>query len=109
MQIIDGNLIRKEGLNMAKNSNASPEVFGFDFQVNATIFLMLDNIKEVKEVRMEGASEDIELTMNNGSQIMAQAKGIVKGSSDFSKIDCQVKCNTIKEKNFEAPRRESEN
>ena len=86
MQIIDGNLIKKEGLNMAKNSNASPEVFGFDFQVNATIFLMLDNIKEVKEVRMEGASEDIELTMNNGSQIMAQAKGIVKGSSDFSNV-----------------------
>ena len=38
---------------MAKNSNASPEVFGFDFQVNATIFLMLDNIKEVKEVRQK--------------------------------------------------------
>ena len=27
----------------------------------------------------------------------------------FQKIDCQVKCNTIREKNFEAPRRESEN
>ena len=25
------------------------------------------------------------------------------------RIDCQVKCNTIREKNFEAPRRESEN
>lgn len=35
---------------------------------------------------MEGASEDIELTMNDGSQIMAQAKGIVKGSSDFSNV-----------------------
>lgn len=31
---------------MAKGSNASPEVFGFDFQVNATIFLLLDNIKK---------------------------------------------------------------
>lgn len=71
---------------MANNSNASPEVFGFDFQVNATIFLLLDNIKEIKEVRMEGESEDIELTMNDGSQIMAQAKGIVKGSSDFSNV-----------------------
>ena len=49
-------------------------------------FLLLDNIKEIKEVRMEGASEDIELTMNDGSQIMAQAKGIVKGSSDFSNV-----------------------
>ena len=71
---------------MAKSSNASPEVFGFDFQVNATIFLLLDNIREVKAVRMEGASEDIELTMNDGKQIMAQAKGIVKGSSDFSNV-----------------------
>lgn len=71
---------------MAKASNASPEVFGFDFQVNATIFLLLDNIKNVKTVRMEGASEDIELTMNDGRQIMAQAKATVKGSSDFSHV-----------------------
>lgn len=35
---------------MIKNSNASPEVFLFDFQVNATIFLLLNNIKEVKAV-----------------------------------------------------------
>lgn len=71
---------------MTKSSNASPEVFGFDFQVNATIFLLLDNIKDIKTVRMEGASEDIELTMNDGNQIMAQAKGVVKGSSDFSHV-----------------------
>ena len=50
---------------MANGSNASPEVFGFDFQVNATIFLLLDNIKDVKTIRMKGASEDIELTMND--------------------------------------------
>ena len=28
---------------------------------------------------------------------------------DILEIDCQVKCNTIREKIFEAPRRESEN
>lgn len=78
-------------LTMPNNSNASPEVFGFDFQVNATIFLLLDNIKEVKTVRMEGAAEDIELTMNNGSQIMAQAKGLVRGSSDFSNVRRNLK------------------
>ena len=78
-------------MTMANNSNASPEIFGFDFQVNATIFLMLDNIKEVEAVRMEGASEDIELTMNNGKRIMAQAKGIVKGSSDFSNVRRNLK------------------
>ena len=78
-------------MQMANNTNASPEVFGFDFQVNATIFLLLDNIKELKAIRMEGASEDIELTMNNGSQIMAQAKGIVKGSYDFSNVRRNLK------------------
>ncbi len=72
-------------MQMANNTNASPRVFGFDFQVNATIFLLLDNIKELKAIRMEGASEDIELTMNNGSQIMAQAKGIIKRKLRFFK------------------------
>lgn len=76
---------------MTKSSNASPEMFGFDFQVNATIFLFLDNIKEIKTVRMEGASEDIELTMNDGNQIMAQAKGVVNGSSDFSNVRRNLK------------------
>lgn len=79
-------LSKKEELTMVNNSNASSALFGFDFQVNATIFLLLDNIKEVKTVRMEGGSEDIELIMNNDSQIMAQAKAIVKGSSDFSNV-----------------------
>lgn len=69
---------------MAKGSNASPEMFGFDFQVNATIFLLLENIKTIKKIRMEGASEDIELTMKDGNKIMAQAKATVKGDSDFS-------------------------
>lgn len=78
-------------ITMANNSNASPVVFGFDFQVNATIFLVLDNIKNVKTVRMEGESEDIELTMNDGKIIMAQAKGIVKGSSDFSNVRKNLK------------------
>ena len=70
---------------MAKSSNASQDVFGFDFQINATIFLLLDNIKEVKTVRMEGASEDIELTMNDGNQYngplvkTTSAKNIVNG------------------------------
>ena len=44
--------------------------------------------------------------INSMSNYIEQAKNAV---SDFCVIDCQVKCNTIREKNFEAPRRESEN
>lgn len=76
---------------MPNNSNASPEVFGFDFQVNATIFLLLNDIKNVKSVRMEGSSEDIELTLNDGKQIMAQAKAVVHGSYDFSNVRRNLK------------------
>lgn len=58
----NGNLKNnKEGLTVTNNSSASPEMFGFDFQVNATIFLLLDNIKDVTTIRMEGISEDIEI------------------------------------------------
>ena len=42
---------------MVNKSNASPEVFGFDFQVNATIFLLLDNIKELKEKAVKTLSD----------------------------------------------------
>lgn len=76
---------------MSGSSNASPEVFGFDFQVNATIFLLLDNIEELQSVRMEGATEDIELSLNNNKQIMAQAKSVVKGSTDFSNVRSKLK------------------
>ena len=36
-------------------------------------------------------------------------KAVRKTAKSVKEIDCQVKCNTIREKNFEAPRRESEN
>lgn len=80
---------------MPNNSNASPEVFGFDFQVNATIFLLLNDIENVESVRMEGSSEDIELTLNDGKQIMAQAKAVVHGSYDFTNVRRNLK-NAIK-------------
>lgn len=39
--------------------NATPSSFGWDFQVNAAIVLMLENIKAIKSVRVEGRKEDI--------------------------------------------------
>lgn len=40
--------------------NATPSSFGWDFQVNAAIVLMLENVKAIKSVRIEGKKEDIE-------------------------------------------------
>ena len=69
-----------------KNRRANAVLFGFDFQRNAAIVLMLENIKELRSVRLEGNEEDIELTLENGRKILAQAKAVEKSSSDFSHV-----------------------
>lgn len=66
--------------------NASPSSFGWDFQVNSAILLMLENIKEAKKVRVEGAIEDIEITLNDKNKIYAQAKAVIK-PDDYSNVD----------------------
>lgn len=67
--------------------NARPSVFGFEFQVITGLILTLNNIKNVKSIAIEGPLEDIEIELNNGKFIYAQAKSIVnplngKGNSD---------------------------
>ena len=46
---------------MAKSRRANAVLFGFDFQVNAAIVLMIENIEDLKSLRLEGNIEDIEL------------------------------------------------
>ena len=71
---------------MPKNRRANATLFGFDFQRNAAIVLMLENIKELKSVRLEGNEEDIEISLNDGQKILAQAKAIEASSKDFSHV-----------------------
>lgn len=74
-----------------RDRRAHAVLFGFDFQVNATIILMLENIKELKSVRLEGNEEDIELTLENNQKILAQAKSVENASSDFSNVRANLK------------------
>lgn len=67
--------------------NASPSAFGWDFQINSAILLMLENIKDAKHVRVEGADEDIEITLKDNSKIYAQAKSVVKPDNTSHVID----------------------
>jgi hypothetical protein len=69
-----------------KNRSAHAVLFGFDFQINAAIVLMLENIQELQSVRLEGNEEDIELTLENGRKILAQAKAIENSSFDFTHV-----------------------
>ncbi|HWP80745.1 MAG TPA: hypothetical protein VN446_08900 [Candidatus Acidoferrum sp.] len=74
-----------------KDRRADAVFFGFDFQVNAAIVLMLENIKELQSLRLEGNCEDIELTLANSKKILAQAKAVVNSSSDFSHVRGNLK------------------
>lgn len=69
-----------------RSRRADAVLFGFDFQRNAAIVLMLENIKNFQSLRLEGNDQDIELTMQDGKRILAQAKAVVKSSSDFSHV-----------------------
>ena len=46
---------------MVKNRRANAVLFGFDFQRNAAIILMLERIKELRSVRLEGNEEIMNL------------------------------------------------
>lgn len=74
-----------------KSSNASPSVFGTDFQANAAIFLALENIKELAKLRMEGEKQDIELTLKNGKKLYAQAKSVVNAKTDYNNVRRNLK------------------
>lgn len=72
------------------NRIATSTLFGFDFQINAAIVIMLENIEDVDTIRMEG-KEDIEILLNDGNYILAQAKSVVQSSKDFTNVITNLK------------------
>lgn len=74
----------------AMSRRANSVIFGFDFQENAAIVLMVENMAEMVSVKIEG-EEDIEIRLNDGSTILAQAKSVVKASTDFSNVRTKAK------------------
>lgn len=76
----------KVGEVVAKSRRVNTVLFGVDFQVNAAIVLMIENIEDLKSLRLEGNFEDIELELENNQYILAQAKAVEKSSSDFRNV-----------------------
>lgn len=62
------------------DGNASASAFGWQFQVDAAIFLFLYYIDEIEEIVVEGKYQDIELLCKNNRHIYAQAKSVQNGS-----------------------------
>lgn len=56
------------------NRNASASAFGWHFQINIAIYLMIKYFGKFKEMKIEGEKEDIEISLNNNKKIYAQAK-----------------------------------
>ena len=83
------------------NRNASPELFCWDFQINAAIVLMLENIRDALNVRVEADSEDVEIKLNDATKIYAQAKAVVN-PYDFNNVDEKLKeaLETLNEASF---------
>lgn len=69
---------------------ATSVFFGFDFQTNAAIVLMLENMEEMETIRVEG-EEDIQIKLNDGTYVLAQAKSVVNASSDFDHVRSKAK------------------
>lgn len=76
---------------MAKDRRADAVLFGFDFQVNAAIVLMLENITELRSLRLESENKDIDIELYSGDHILAQAKAIVNSSTDFRNVRKNLK------------------
>lgn len=62
------------------SGEASASAFGWQFQVDAAIFLFLHYIDEVERITVEGKYQDIELFLKEKKHIYAQAKSIQNGS-----------------------------
>ena len=80
---------------MGTNRRANAVTFGFDFQTSAAIILMLENIKELNSLRVEGELEDIQIELDNKEYILSQAKSVVLGSSDFKNVKANLKKSLI--------------
>jgi hypothetical protein len=60
------------------NRNASPSAYGWCFQVGAGISLILDHVRDFTHIKMEGKSDDIELSLGEGKKLYAQAKSVMQ-------------------------------
>ncbi len=79
---------------MPKASNATASAFGWEFQSNAAIMLMLKNIENTSKVKVEGENKDVKITFSNGKMPMAQAKSVMNSdgaSFDIDKLEVVLK------------------
>lgn len=56
------------------DTNAQASAFGWDFQSSLALFIVAQNLKNLKSIKVEGKTEDIEILYENQEMIYIQAK-----------------------------------
>ena len=59
---------------MGINRNGNASEFGWQFQVESGIIAALKDINKIKNINIEGPLQDVQLRLNDGSEILIQAK-----------------------------------
>ena len=70
--------------------NASASAFGWDFQANSAILLMLENIKDAKRIRVEGADED------SRNPLVSYGVNTIEEAFEIWKNECQSRFDRVK-------------
>jgi len=73
-----------------KSRNARASIFGWIFQSSAGLYLLFDCIENAISLKMEGKTEDIEITLEDKSIIYAQAKS-VEDPNDIKNVKTKLK------------------
>jgi len=81
---------RNNAKSRKKSRNARAPVFGWIFQSSAGLYLLLDCIENAISLKMEGKTEDIEITLEDKSIIYAQAKS-VENPNDTKNVKSKLK------------------
>lgn len=64
------------------NRNASSVLFGFQYQINVAIYFMFEYLNRLKDIKLEGKKEDIELSLIKNEKFMIQVKSQTKDLND---------------------------
>ena len=67
-----------------KGIYASPPAFDRDFRINAAIIVFFENIQDAEKVKVEGKTDNIEITLGNHRKIYVQAKDDSQGNEKLN-------------------------
>lgn len=72
------------------DTNAQASALGWDFQSSLALFYIINDIKKIKKIKVEGKVDDIELEYETGDKVFIQAKAKLNPFND-NNVDMHLK------------------